>query len=97
MNLQDTWIDLCRGVGAVVGTVKGSLGLDSDDPAANWEKQDFFASYETSYSMTLAYPEDLLIESARAVGIPVEGREKLDIVRDMVALQRERDSQHERA
>lgn len=93
MSLKETWIEVCRGLGAVAGTVKGSLA--SGDEAIEWEKQDFFSSYETSYSMTLAYPEDLLIESARAAGIPVEGREKLDIVRDMVVLQRKRDSEHE--
>jgi len=95
MKLQDSWIDLCRGLGAVAGTVKGSLA--SGDEKVDWDQHDFFSSYETSYSMTLAYPEDLLIESARAAGIPVEGREKLDIVRDMVLLQQKRDSANESA
>lgn len=93
MNLHDTWIGVCRSLGAATGTVKGSLAVD--DMTSTWEQQDFFSSYETSYSMTLAYPEDLLIESARAAGIPVDGREKLDIVRDMVTLQRQRDKDHE--
>ena len=94
MRLEDTWIRVCRTLGAATGTVKGSLAVD--DVVSSWEKQDFFSSYETSYSMTLAYPEDLLIESARAAGIPVDGREKLDIVRDMVNLQRQRDKEYER-
>ena len=93
MSLQDTWIGLCRSLGAVTGTVKGSLG--ADDIKTEWDQQDFFSSYETSYSMTLAYPDDLLIESARAVGIPVDGREKLDIVRDMVSMQRQRDNSND--
>ncbi|MDD2308212.1 MAG: hypothetical protein PHH91_01355 [Desulfuromonadaceae bacterium] len=93
MSLQDAWIGACRSLGAVTGTVKGSLAVD--DVMPSWEKQDFFSSYETSYSMTMAYPEDLLIESARAAGIPVEGREKLEIVRDMVTLQRQRDKDNE--
>ena len=93
MSLQDAWIGVCRNLGAAAGTVKGSLAVDNVMPS--WEKQDFFSSYETSYSMTMAYPEDLLIESARAAGIPVEGREKLDIVRDMVTLQRQRDKEYE--
>jgi hypothetical protein len=95
MSLQDVWIGACRTLGAATGTVKGSLALDG--VTSSWEKQDFFTSYETSYSMTLAYPDDILIESARAVGIPVDGREKLDIVRDMVSLQRQRDNDHEPA
>ena len=93
MSLENTWIGLCRSLGEATGAVKGSLAADKVE--SSWEKQDFFSSYETSYSMTLAYPEDLLIESARSAGIPVEGREKLDIVRDMVTLQRQRDKEYE--
>ncbi len=94
MSLQDTWIGMCRSLGAVAGIVKGSMAVDDMTPS--WDQQEFFSSYETSYSMTLAYPDDILTESARAVGIPVEGREKLDIVRDMVNLQRQRDKDNER-
>jgi hypothetical protein len=95
MSLQETWIGVCRTLGAATGAVKGSLAID--DMMPSWDKQEFFSSYETSYSMTLAYPDDMLIESARAVGIPVDGREKLDIVRDMVDLQRQRDKEYERS
>lgn len=49
-----------------------------------WETLDFFASHETSYSLTLAYPDDILLESARKMGIAVEGRQKTDIVQDML-------------
>ena len=91
MDIQEKWIQLCRGLGSAISTVNRSLA-DAQD-TTSWETQDFFSSYETSYSMTLAYPEDLLIESAKAVGIPVEGRDKLDIVRDMVILQRQRDQE----
>lgn len=91
MDMKETWLEVCRGVGAITGTVKGSL--TTVENAVNWESRDFFSSYETSYSMTLAYPEDLLIESARAAGISVEGRDKLEIVKDMVALQRKREQE----
>jgi len=93
MSLQDTWIGVCRTLGAASGAVKGSFA--ADDETLAWDQQEFFSSYETSYSMTLAYPDDILIESARTVGIPVDGREKLDIVRDMVNLQRQRDKDNE--
>jgi hypothetical protein len=43
----------------------------------------FFESYESSSALTLNYPDEILIESARLEGIEVEGRDKLDIVRDM--------------
>lgn len=44
---------------------------------------EFFESYESSYALTLNYPDEILIETARMQGIEVEGREKIDIVKDM--------------
>jgi hypothetical protein len=43
----------------------------------------FFTDYESSYSLTLAYPDEILIESAKKEGIEVEGREKIDIVKEL--------------
>lgn len=50
----------------------------------------FFSSYESSYALTLAYPDEILIETARKKGIPVAGREKIAIVRDLFLLEEER-------
>jgi hypothetical protein len=93
MSLHEAWMGLCRALGGFTGAVKG--GLPDGEETFRWDKLEFFSSYETSYSMTLAYPEDLLFESARAAGIPVEGRDKLAIVKDMVALQRQQDTHHD--
>jgi hypothetical protein len=43
----------------------------------------FFSSYESSYALSLNYPDDIILESARMAGIPTEGREKIDIVKDL--------------
>ncbi|MFH1102988.1 MAG: hypothetical protein V1714_04390 [Pseudomonadota bacterium] len=43
----------------------------------------FFSDYESSYPLTLAYPDDILLETALKEGIPVEGREKIDIVKEL--------------
>jgi len=43
----------------------------------------FFSDYESSYALTLAYPDDILLETARREGIAVDGREKNDIVKDL--------------
>ena len=71
---------LCRDLGQIAAYFRE--GVAEVDPA--WEKLDFFSSYETSYSLTLAYPDDILIESAIKMGIAVEGREKIAIVREML-------------
>jgi hypothetical protein len=47
---------------------------------------EFFDSYESSYALTLNYPDEILIESARKEGIDVEGREKIDIARELFKL-----------
>jgi hypothetical protein len=43
----------------------------------------YFDSYESCYALVLAYPDDILLETARKEGIAVEGREKIDIVKEL--------------
>ena len=43
----------------------------------------YFESYDSSYALTLAYPDDLLLETARRHGIETEGREKNEIVKEL--------------
>ncbi|MFH1117248.1 MAG: hypothetical protein V1792_25295 [Pseudomonadota bacterium] len=50
---------------------------------------EFFDSYESSYALTLNYPDDILLETARQEGIEVKDREKIDIVREMFRKKRE--------
>ena len=51
------------------------------------EKEDFeafFDSYESSYSLTLAYPDEILLDTARKSGVETEGREKIEIVKELM-------------
>ena len=41
------------------------------------------SSYENSHTLTLCYPDDILLETARREGIRVEGRDKLEIVKEL--------------
>ncbi|MDX1709189.1 MAG: hypothetical protein R3274_11350 [Desulfobacterales bacterium] len=43
----------------------------------------YFESYDSSYALTLAYPDDLLLETARRHGIETQGRERKDIVKEL--------------
>ncbi len=43
----------------------------------------FFESYDSCYALALAYPDDILIETARLNGIETEGRDKIEIVKEM--------------
>jgi hypothetical protein len=47
------------------------------------EFDEFFSSYESSYALTLAYPDEILLETARRHGIPTEGRSKNEIVKEL--------------
>ena len=58
-----------------------------DGVRAAKEKEDFesfFDSYESSYSLTLAYPDEILLDSARKLGVETEGREKIEIVKELL-------------
>jgi hypothetical protein len=59
------------------------------------EFDEFFSSYESSYALTLCYPDDILLETARKEGIPCEGREKADIVKDLFLKSRQDQSGHD--
>jgi len=51
------------------------------------EKEDFdafFDSYESSYSLTLAYPDEILLNTARKLGVETKGREKIEIVKELL-------------
>ena len=46
-------------------------------------KGDFFDSYETSYSLTLAYPREMFEQMARDHDIPYEGVETIEIANEL--------------
>jgi hypothetical protein len=48
----------------------------------------FFESDESCYALTLAYPDDMLIETAKSNGITIEGRDKKDIVKELFQTKR---------
>lgn len=70
---------LLREVGKVITAFES--GIREVEEEENFER--FFDSYESSYALTLAYPDDILIETARREGIPTDGREKIDIVKEL--------------
>jgi hypothetical protein len=59
-------------------------GLEEARRRAEFDR--FFESYESSYALTLAYPDDILMETARQYGIETEGRQKLEIVKELFLL-----------
>lgn len=60
-----------------------SFGEGLKESRQGLEFEDFFESYESSYALTLAYPDDILIETAHQHGIDTEGREKKEIVKEL--------------
>ena len=72
-----------RGALKQVFTVAAAFEEGVAEAKARQEKESFFDSYESSSALCLAYPDDVLLESARRAGIEVEGREKIDIVKEL--------------
>ena len=46
-------------------------------------EQDFFASRESSYSISLAYPMHMLVETAKKLGIDVTGKDRLQLAKEI--------------
>ena len=68
-----------RQVGEIVSGFQD--GMREAEQEAAFER--YFESYESSYALTLAYPDDILLETARRYGIETEGREKNDIIKEL--------------
>ena len=68
-----------RQVGKIVSDFQE--GMQEAEQEAAFER--YFESYESSYALTLAYPDDILLETAKRHGIETEGREKNDIVKEL--------------
>jgi hypothetical protein len=57
----------------------------SEAGRAGYSTREFFRSYEDSYALTLAYPEEFFIESAKEMGIETKGKDRLQLVKEIVA------------
>ncbi len=57
-------------------------GIDEARQADDFEK--FFESDESSYALTLAYPDEILLETAKNYGVDIDGRSKREIVRELM-------------
>ena len=66
-----------------IGKTAKSFEEGLKEARENLAFDDFFESYESSYSLTLAYPDDILIETAHKHGIDTEAREKKEIIREL--------------
>jgi len=57
-------------------------GIDEVRQEDDFER--FFESDESSYALTLAYPDESLLETAKSFGIETENRSKREIVRELM-------------
>jgi hypothetical protein len=74
--------DLLREGVKSVAAFREGLGRGKEDNPADH----FFDSYESSYALTLC-EEELVLESARLAGIETEGRDRIEIAKELFAKQ----------
>jgi hypothetical protein len=48
-------------------------------------REDFFSSYNSSYSISLAYPKKMLIDTAKRLGITTKGKSRLQLAKEIFA------------
>ncbi|MGM0656434.1 MAG: hypothetical protein ACQETR_14115 [Thermodesulfobacteriota bacterium] len=66
-----------------VGKILSGFDEGIKEAKKKQEFDEYFDSYESSYALTLAYPDEILIETARQLGIPIDGRDKKDIIKEL--------------
>lgn len=54
-----------------------------DEGVREADFNNFFSSHESNYVLTPSYPDEFLLESARRLGIETEGRETIEITKDL--------------
>ncbi len=74
---QKGFLSLHETFTAVNGSVQEAL--EGDTPGTG----DFFASYEMSYSLTLAYPREFFEQMAREQGLSYEGVETIRLADEL--------------
>ncbi len=80
---HDKRIFFKRLLGQALGRTISEFEKGVAEARSREEFERFFESYESSYSLTMNYPDDILIETARMEGIHTEGRDKLEIAREL--------------
>lgn len=73
-----------KGIAEEIGQIAANFSAGMDEAEKKERFDRFFESYEASYALTLAYPDEILLESARMAGIETEGRDKKEIVKEMM-------------
>ena len=66
-----------------IAKVVEGFGDGIKEARENLAFDEFFDSYDSSYALTLAYPDDVLMATAQQHGINTEGREKNEIVKEL--------------
>jgi len=81
-NRRDFFRDLLRqGAKTIAAFEEGR-----EEARQKADRDAFFRSYESSYALTLC-EDELLIESAQLAGIKTEGRDRLEIAKELFSKQ----------
>ena len=81
-NRRDFFRDLLRqGAKTIAAFEEGR-----EEARRKADRDAFFRSYESSYALTLC-EDELLIESAQLAGIKTEGRDRLEIAKELFSKQ----------
>jgi len=72
-----------RYLGSQIGKVLEGFCQGVKEAEENLNFDSFFESYGSSYALTLAYPDEILLETAQRHGIETDGREKNEIVKEL--------------
>lgn len=81
-SVRDELVDLARELYQTYREVKDTFA--SIEEELNFLDK-FFNDYKSSYSLSLAYPESLWIATAEKLGITTEGKDRLQLAKEVYA------------
>jgi Sec-independent protein translocase protein TatA len=72
-----------RELGRHLGKAVGEFRREAARSREEGQRRSFFDSYESSYALTLAYPQELIEDAARRAGIDPRGKDELQLLREL--------------
>ncbi len=79
-------LETAKELNTIIAEIKESFDfsdvMDLDEEEFNFLR-DFFKDYNSSYSLSLAYPESLWKITAESIGLETEGKDRLQLAKEI--------------
>ena len=81
-SIKQELLEAAQEFRAFIDEMKETLQMDDEEQIFDFLR-DFFKDYNSSYSLSLAYPESLWKITAANMGLDIEGKDRLQLAKEV--------------